>query len=328
MRRPWQRRLRSVRSVRDEEQERRLGRAGVEEAIEAAGHSGKHVEERQPRRARRQRRRPDRADPARGTRTGTRGATMRRFSSAASPRGRGDRRAARTRAPRARPRGRAPRQMRSARSSASSMSRGTSVSSAIENPGSRSASSGKLAQQRQAERVDRADGDVRRPIAQLAPACRRDLAARRALPQRGHDALAHLGGRLARERDGEDVRRIDAGAQQVDVAIDEHARLAGAGRRLERDVEARDRRRARGRRGRARRCATRPSPASVVERQQEVTRRRRSPCGRPTRTRSSVHIIGSCGRGGNSPPPMPSSTANRRSRAAARIAPGSRGARP
>ena len=67
----------------------------------------------------------------------------------------------------------------------------------------------------------------------------RNLAACGRRAQRRQDALAHLGGRLAREGHRQDVRRIDAGPQQVDVAIDEHARLAGAGRGLERDVEAR-----------------------------------------------------------------------------------------
>ena len=47
---------------------------------------------------------------------------------------------------------------------------------------------------------------------------------------------AHLGRGLAREGDREDVVGLDAGAQQVDVALDEHARLAGAGRRFEHDV--------------------------------------------------------------------------------------------
>ena len=62
------------------------------------------------------------------------------------------------------------------------------------------------------------------------------------------DALAHLGGGLSRERDRENVVGIDAGAQQIDVAIDQDARLAGAGRRLEHDVLGRDRRRTRARR--------------------------------------------------------------------------------
>ena len=53
------------------------------------------------------------------------------------------------------------------------------------------------------------------------------------------DALPHLGRGLARERDREDVARLDAGQQQADVAIDQHARLAGAGRGFERDVSRR-----------------------------------------------------------------------------------------
>ena len=129
--------------------------------------------------------------------------------------------------------------MRSARSSDSSIRRGTSVSSATSKPGIEVGLERKLAQQRQAERVDRADRDVAGPVAQLAPARRRNLAAGRRRAQRGDDPLAHLGGRLAREGDREDVRRVDAGTQQVDVAVDQHARLAGARRRLERDVEPR-----------------------------------------------------------------------------------------
>ena len=50
-----------------------------------------------------------------------------------------------------------------------------------------------LAQQRQAERVDRADGDVADAIAQLAPARRRNLAARR--PPRA--ALARMRSRIS-----------------------------------------------------------------------------------------------------------------------------------
>ncbi len=57
-----------------------------------------------------------------------------------------------------------------------------------------------------------------------------------ALAQLVEDAAAHLGGGLARERDGEDVRWIDAAAQQVEIAIDEHMGLARACRRLEHHV--------------------------------------------------------------------------------------------
>ena len=119
------------------------------------------------------------------------------------------------------------------------MRRGTSVSSAIVEAGIEIGLERKFAQQRQAEGIDRADRDVAGPVAQLAPPRRRNLAARRRRAQRGDDPLAHLGGRLARERDRQDVRRVDTGAEQVDVAVDQHARLARARRRLERDVEAR-----------------------------------------------------------------------------------------
>ena len=96
---------------------------------------------------------------------------------------------------------------------------------------------GKLAKQREAERVNRADGHIGRAIAQLTPAFARELAAACRVAQGGHDALAHFRRRLAREGQREDLSGIDAGAQQVDVAIDENPRLAGAGRCLERDVE-------------------------------------------------------------------------------------------
>ena len=94
----------------------------------------------------------------------------------------------------------------------------------------------KLAKQRQAERVDRADGDVARALAHVAPQFlirSRRLGARAQLVE---NAAPHLGGGLARKRDGEDVRRLDAAAQQVEIPIDEHMGLAGACRRLEHDV--------------------------------------------------------------------------------------------
>ena len=71
---------------------------------------------------------------------------------------------------------------------------------------------------------------------QVAPARGVELRQAARLLQPIDDALPHLGGGLAREGDREDVLGLDAGAQQVDVALDQHARLAGAGRRLEHDV--------------------------------------------------------------------------------------------
>ena len=73
-----------------------------------------------------------------------------------------------------------------------------------------------------------------------------------------HDALAHLGRGLPRERDRQDVGRIDAALEQVDVARDEDRRLAGSRRRLENDVvRGIDRKAcARSRRDRARRTST------------------------------------------------------------------------
>ena len=43
------------------------------------------------------------------------------------------------------------------------------------------------------------------------------------------DALAHLGRGLVGERDGEDLRRVDALVDEVGDAVREHAGLAGAG---------------------------------------------------------------------------------------------------
>ena len=60
------------------------------------------------------------------------------------------------------------------------------------------------------------------------------------LPQPLDDAFAHFGGGLSGEGDREDVIGFDAGAQQVDVALDEHTRLAGPGGRLEHDVRGID----------------------------------------------------------------------------------------
>jgi hypothetical protein len=97
----------------------------------------------------------------------------------------------------------------------------------------------KLAQQRQAERVDGADGNLAESLAQLAPARLLDLAALARLAQLPDDPLAHLGGGLAREGDREDVPRVDPCLQQVDVPVHEHARLARSCRGLEHDVAAR-----------------------------------------------------------------------------------------
>jgi hypothetical protein len=95
----------------------------------------------------------------------------------------------------------------------------------------------KLPQQRQAEGVDRTDGNVAAAFLQLAPSDRRDLAAFRRRAQCVQDAIAHLCGGFARERHRQDVGGIDTGTQQVDVAIDQHSRLAGTGRRLQGDIE-------------------------------------------------------------------------------------------
>ena len=68
-----------------------------------------------------------------------------------------------------------------------------------------------LAQQRQAERVDRADRDVAEAVAQSPPALPVSNSERAAARRSSSDdPLAHLGRGLARERDREDVGRLDA----------------------------------------------------------------------------------------------------------------------
>ena len=137
----------------------------------------------------------------------------------------------------------------------------------------------KLAEQRQAEGVDGADGNLVDAVAQLTPASRRNLAALSRRAECRDNPLAHLGRGLACEGHGEDVRRIDAGAQQVDVAIDEHARLAGPRRRLERHVVARID-------GALARLLVLVGRLVDVERQPRITRHRRNPSGTPMGTRS------------------------------------------
>ncbi len=83
----------------------------------------------------------------------------------------------------------------------------------------------KFAQQGQAKRIDRADGNVAEPIAQVDPAGTIELGPCRRLSKLAHDALAHFCRGLAREGNRQDVGGIDAALQQVDVARDEHRRL-------------------------------------------------------------------------------------------------------
>ena len=93
-----------------------------------------------------------------------------------------------------------------------------------------------LAQQREAERVDGADGDVAESIAQLEPACAIELGQIGGAAELAQDALPHLRGRLARKGNGQDVGRVDAGLQQVDIAGDQDRRLPGARRGFQHDV--------------------------------------------------------------------------------------------
>ena len=131
----------------------------------------------------------------------------------------------------------------------------------------------KLAQQRQAEGVDRRDGDVAQSLPQIAPSFGIELGGPAGFPQPLHDALAHFGGGLASEGDGQDVVGIDAGKEQVDVPLDQHPRLAGARRSLKHDVL---------------RWIDGGLPRGFVR------RHRRSPSGKPSRkctSRSDAHRL-------------------------------------
>ena len=94
----------------------------------------------------------------------------------------------------------------------------------------------KLAQQRKTERVYRADRDVPETVPELDPSGAIELGSGRRLAELAHDPLAHFGRGLARERNREDVRRVDAALEQVDVARHQDRGLAGAGGGLEHDV--------------------------------------------------------------------------------------------
>ena len=122
------------------------------------------------------------------------------------------------------------------------------MSAASSKPGSTSASSGNSRSRREAECVDRRNGDVAETRLQIAPASGVELRQPARLLQPFDDPLAHLRRGLAREGDGKNVFGLDTGAEQVDVTLDEHARLARSGRRFEDDVLASDRRRPRARR--------------------------------------------------------------------------------
>ncbi len=140
----------------------------------------------------------------------------------------------------------------------------------------------KLAQQAETERVDRADRDVAEVVPEGAPAHGIDPAFVGDPVQPREDAIAHLGSGLAGEGDRQDVARLDAGANQVDVAVDEHVRLARAGRGLEHDIQARvDRGRAIGGVGQRRRRGRRRRGVLKRQARRRRLRFRHSPCGRP-----------------------------------------------
>ena len=150
-------------------------------------------------------------------------------------------------------------------------------------PGSRSASSGN------SRSSDRQNASIvlieisAETIAQRDPARPVELRQRGRPAQLADDPLAHLGRGLAGEGDRQDVGRLDARLEQVDVALHQHGRLAGAGGRLEHDVVARiDRERT----ARARRRPAASTAARRIE-ERQLTHRRRSPCGRRRRSRTT-----------------------------------------
>src|SRR4029453_733721 len=96
----------------------------------------------------------------------------------------------------------------------------------------------KLSQQRQAERINRTNRDLAEAVAQVDPGGTIDFRSVCGGAEPGHDTLTHLRRGLSRERDGENVGRVDATLEEVDVTRDEHRRLPGARRRLEHDVIA------------------------------------------------------------------------------------------
>ena len=83
----------------------------------------------------------------------------------------------------------------------------------------------KLAQQRQAERIDRRNRDVAETLLQVAPPSGVEFREAARLLEAVDDPLPHLGRGLARERDREDVIGLDASAQEVDVPLHKHTGL-------------------------------------------------------------------------------------------------------
>ena len=75
-----------------------------------------------------------------------------------------------------------------------------------------------LTKERQTEGVDRRDLHVAQPVAQRGPAAAGGGRGRGRLAQLAQDPLAHLRRRFPSERHGENVRRIDPRAQQVQVS--------------------------------------------------------------------------------------------------------------
>ena len=110
----------------------------------------------------------------------------------------------------------------------------------------------KLAQQAEAERVDRRDLDVGDALAQRAP----DVAARARRGRRAARSSASTRSRISAAALRVNViarmwRGSTPASISADVPVDEHARLARAGRRLEHDVVGADRRRSPARPDRA-----------------------------------------------------------------------------
>ena len=127
--------------------------------------------------------------------------------------------------------------------------------------------------------------------------------------------LSHFGSGLPRERDREDVARLDAGHEQPDVTIDKDARLARYRPTLRARRCASDRPPARAPPHRAARGA---SGASKFKRGWSVTHRCSSTSlddGRRSRTDMGPHSDFFTGRGGKCPAAILSSVVSRRSSA-------------
>ena len=94
----------------------------------------------------------------------------------------------------------------------------------------------KLPQQRQAEGINRADLNLTDPITKIRPLGLQSRRVGRVGSELADDPLAHIRGSLTRERDGQDVGRVDAGAQEIEIPRHQDRGLSGARGCFEHDV--------------------------------------------------------------------------------------------